>query len=46
MTNGYYELPTKPGLGVDLREDVIAAHPYQYRSVIHSFFADGTPAHP
>ena len=26
--------------------DVIAAHPYRYRSVIHSFFADGTPAHP
>ena len=46
MTNGYYELPTKPGLGVDLMEDVIAAHPYRYRSVIHSFFADGTPAHP
>lgn len=27
--NGDYELPTKPGLGIELNEDVIAAHPPQ-----------------
>ena len=46
LKNGFYELPTEPGLGADLNEDVIAAHPYKDRPVIQAFFADGTPAHP
>ncbi|MBM3934695.1 MAG: galactonate dehydratase [SAR202 cluster bacterium] len=46
MEGGYYGLPTAPGLGVDLREDVIASRPYQYRHVIYSYMADGTPAQP
>lgn len=27
--DGYFELPTQPGLGVELNEDVIAEHPYR-----------------
>ena len=46
MCDGYYDLPTLPGLGVELNEDVIAANPFKDRPVIQAFFADGTPAHP
>ena len=46
LGGGYYEIPDRPGLGVDLNEDVIAAHPYRERGVIRSYMADGTPAHP
>jgi len=46
MNAGHYDLPTTPGLGVDLDEDVIAAHPVHDRAVIQAFFADGTPAQP
>lgn len=46
MRDGHYDLPTKPGLGVDLNEEVIAANPYRYRPVIQAFWEDGTPAHP
>jgi L-alanine-DL-glutamate epimerase-like enolase superfamily enzyme len=28
IKDGYFELPTAPGLGVDLDEDVIASRPY------------------
>ena len=46
MRDGCYGLPTAPGLGVDLNEEVIAANPYRDRPVIEAFYADGTPAHP
>ncbi len=29
--DGYFHLPEKPGLGIELNEDVIKAHPYQER---------------
>lgn len=29
VVNGYIELPDKPGLGIELDKDVIAAHPYK-----------------
>jgi len=29
LVDGYYELPTKPGLGIELNMDVVKAHPYQ-----------------
>jgi galactonate dehydratase len=29
FVDGYYELPTKPGLGIQLNMDVVKAHPYQ-----------------
>lgn len=31
--DGYFDLPEKPGLGVDLDEEGLAKRPYQYRSV-------------
>ena len=46
MREGSYPLPTKPGLGVDLDEEVIAANPHKDRPVIQAFLADGTPTHP
>ena len=45
MGAGGYDLPTAPGLGVDLDEEVIAANPYRDRPVIQAFNADGTPTH-
>ncbi|MGD0328868.1 MAG: mandelate racemase/muconate lactonizing enzyme family protein [Nitrososphaeria archaeon] len=30
VNNGYLELPTKPGFGVDLNEDEIAKHPFRW----------------
>ena len=41
-----YALPAGPGLGVDLDEEVIAAHPYRHRPVLQAYEADGTPSHP
>jgi galactonate dehydratase len=29
VREGYVDLPTAPGLGIDLNEEVIRAHPYQ-----------------
>lgn len=29
VTDGYIELPDRPGLGIDLDEDALRAHPYQ-----------------
>ena len=46
MGHGGYDLPTRPGLGVDLNEEVIAANPHKDRPVIQAFLADGTPTHP
>ncbi|MEX0762819.1 MAG: galactonate dehydratase [Dehalococcoidia bacterium] len=34
ITNGYFDLPTAPGLGVDLDEDVIASRPYEDRQAV------------
>jgi len=33
--NGYIKIPDKPGLGIDLNEDVIASHPYKPRNLRH-----------
>ena len=46
ITDGFYELPTEPGLGIDLDEDVIAQRPYNeehssYRPSINAL--DGAP---
>ena len=29
VVNGYFELPTGPGLGIELNEDLIAEHPFR-----------------
>ena len=47
MKSGHYDLPSKPGLGIDLDEDIIAANPVRLdRKVIEAYYNDGTPAHP
>jgi galactonate dehydratase len=46
LGEGYYDLPTAPGLGVDLNEEVMAAYPYRYRPVLFASHEDGAPAHP
>ena len=43
---GHYELPTAPGLGVDLNEEVFESYPYRYRPVLFASHEDGAPAHP
>ncbi len=46
IVDGYFELPTAPGLGIDLDEEVIASRPYeaidQYRGSWNA--EDGSPA--
>ena len=41
VVNGYFELPTKPGLGVELDEKVITSRPYDARPYEGAFYADG-----
>jgi galactonate dehydratase len=39
VTDGYFSLPTRPGLGVTLREDFVAEHPR--RDVTLNLFEEG-----
>ena len=39
VVDGYFELPKGPGLGVELSEETIAAHPKQ--DVHFNLFAEG-----
>ena len=41
IANGYAELPTAPGLGVELDEELIAQHPYQMLDIREYYGADG-----
>lgn len=44
IENGWIELPTAPGLGVELDEEVIAAHPYSPRDYEATYYPDGSVA--
>ena len=33
--DGYFEIPDRPGLGLELNEEAFAAHPYQPRPLRH-----------
>jgi galactonate dehydratase len=50
IENGYARLPTRPGLGLDLDENVAARHPYvaeyELRNRAHLTWADGSIADP
>ncbi len=46
LGGGYYRLPSAPGLGVDLNEEVFEKYPYRYRPVLFASHEDGAPAHP
>jgi L-alanine-DL-glutamate epimerase-like enolase superfamily enzyme len=41
VKGGYAELPSQPGLGVDLNEKVAAQHPYKPVTRHQGHFADG-----
>jgi galactonate dehydratase len=43
FSSGYLELPTKPGLGVDLDEEVIASRPYDPPEAERYRYRDGAP---
>ncbi|MGH2532614.1 MAG: galactonate dehydratase [Thermomicrobiales bacterium] len=44
VEGGYIAVPTAPGLGIELDEEVIAAHPYEARDYPGVFDADGAVA--
>jgi len=41
FADGYFELPTEPGLGIDLDEDVIKRNPFKQRPYNSVFYPDG-----
>lgn len=43
FVNGYIELPTAPGLGVDLDEDIIKSRPYEALKRATRHYLDGSP---
>jgi galactonate dehydratase len=44
VKDGWAELPRRPGLGIELDPDVIAAHPYAPGDYAPAFYADGSVA--
>ena len=44
VTNGYIELSCRPGLGIELDHDVIAAHPYAPHDYAAAYNPDGSVA--
>jgi len=44
IENGWIELPTTPGLGIELDEEVIKAHPYSPRDYASAYYPDGSVA--
>ena len=44
VNQGWIELPTRPGLGIELDRDIIAAHPYAPRDYPPAYRADGSVA--
>jgi galactonate dehydratase len=44
IENGWIELPTTPGLGIELDEAAIAAHPYSPRDYTDAYYPDGSVA--
>jgi galactonate dehydratase len=44
VKNGWAELPTRPGLGIELNDDVIELHPYAPGDYEPAFYSDGSVA--
>ena len=44
IENGWIELPKTPGLGIELDEEVIRAHPYSPRDYASAYYPDGSVA--
>lgn len=45
VTNGTIEVPDRPGIGLDLREDRLGDHPFQEHRITPPLRADGSVAH-
>jgi galactonate dehydratase len=45
LVNGYLELPEKPGLGIDLNEDVLGNYPFKSWHRAFTYTADGALAY-
>ncbi len=44
IEHGWAELPTRPGLGIELNDEVVAAHPYAPGDYDPAFYSDGSVA--
>jgi galactonate dehydratase len=44
ISNGWAELPRRPGLGIELDPDVIDAHPYAPGDYESAYYSDGSVA--
>ena len=44
IKDGWIELPRTPGLGIELDEEAIAAHPYSPRDYASAYYPDGSVA--
>jgi len=43
LKDGYYHLSSKPGLGIDLKEESFDKHPFRPRTILpHLGYDDGT----
>src|ERR1051326_856120 len=44
IKEGWAELPDRPGLGIELNDDLITAHPYAPGDYEPAFYSDGSVA--
>ena len=44
LRDGHFEIPTAPGLGVDLNLEIVKQHPYKRQDYQGLFYYDGSPA--
>ena len=42
ITDGCFKVPVKPGLGIEIREELLAQYPFQDTQYICDFAQDGT----
>jgi len=40
LRDGYYDVPTSPGWGIEVNESVAAAHPYDPKAKLNMFSTD------
>jgi len=45
VIDGYVQVPDRPGIGVELREDVLSKFPYRPHKITPIMRADGAVAH-
>jgi galactonate dehydratase len=45
LEQGYMMIPTRPGIGVEINENVLEQHPHRLRDIKGVFYDDGSVAH-